>query len=373
MHIVELKDFTQLIAALQGAGYAVMGPRVRDGAIVIDPIERAEDLPRGWTDNHAPGSYSIEQSGSDEYFGYVVGPVSWKKFLFPPRLTLFNAQKTNKGFQTTAGSTDPPPMYAFLGVRPCELHALTIHDRIFSGGRYSDSHYAKTRERVFTVAVNCTKPGDTCFCSSMGTGPAAEDGYDLVLTEVVGSGVHHFVVRSGSPRGAALLEAVPHRDATDQEEQAAHARTTRTAGMMQKKLDVTNIKQLLYANFEHPEWEDVSKRCLACTNCTLVCPTCFCSTVEDTTDLAGTKAQRSRRWDSCFTIDYTKVAGGNVRPSRRARYRQWLTHKLAYWIDQFGTSGCVGCGRCITWCPAGIDITAEVDKIQRTTIMTGAR
>lgn len=373
MHIVELKDITQLIGALKGAGYTVIGPKVRDGAIILDQIETADDLPRGWTDDHGPGSYKIEQTGSDEYFSFVVGPMSWKRFLFPPRLTLFTAQKNHKGFETASGVPDPPPTYAFIGVRPCELHALMIQDRIFSLGRYVDPHYSRTRERVFTVAVNCTRPGDTCFCRSMGTGPAAEEGYDLALTEVVGTGVHHFVVRSGSARGAELLEKVPHRDASELEEQAAHARTTRAAGMMQKKLDTTNIKQLLYGNFEHPEWDDVSKRCLACTNCTLVCPTCFCSTVEDATDLAGTSAQRSRRWDSCFTMDYTKVAGGNVRPSRRARYRQWLTHKLAYWIDQFGTSGCVGCGRCITWCPVGIDITAEVEKIQSTTIMTGAR
>jgi Fe-S-cluster-containing hydrogenase component 2 len=131
-------------------------------------------------------------------------------------------------------------------------------------------------------------------------------------------------------------------------------------------MDTSGIKELLYRNPEHPRWDDVAERCLACTNCTLVCPTCFCGSVEDVTDLVGETAERWRRWDSCFTLDHSFLHGGSVRSSTRARYRQWLTHKLASWIDQFGTSGCIGCGRCITWCPVGIDITEEVAAIRAT-------
>ena len=129
-------------------------------------------------------------------------------------------------------------------------------------------------------------------------------------------------------------------------------------------INQAHIKELLYRNLEHPRWEDVARRCLSCTNCTLVCPTCFCTTVEDATDLSGGHAERRRRWDSCFSMDFSYIHGGYIRPSVKARYRQWMTHKLATWIDQFGTSGCVGCGRCITWCPVGIDITAEVKAIR---------
>jgi ferredoxin len=129
---------------------------------------------------------------------------------------------------------------------------------------------------------------------------------------------------------------------------------------MTRAVRTEGIRELLAATLDHPRWDDVASRCLTCTNCTLVCPTCFCSTVEDVTDLTGRTAERWRRWDSCFTLGHSYLHGGSVRSTARDRYRQWLTHKLGTWIDQFGHSGCVGCGRCITWCPVGIDITEEV-------------
>ena len=133
---------------------------------------------------------------------------------------------------------------------------------------------------------------------------------------------------------------------------------------MGRALDTGNIQGLLYENAEHPRWEQVAQRCLTCGNCTMVCPTCFCTTVEDTTNLAGDQAARTRRWDSCFSLDFSYIHGGPVRSSTRARYRHWITHKFAAWIDQFGSSGCVGCGRCITWCPVGIDVTEEIRSLR---------
>jgi Fe-S-cluster-containing hydrogenase component 2 len=135
---------------------------------------------------------------------------------------------------------------------------------------------------------------------------------------------------------------------------------------MGRTVDVTDIRNLLHRNQEHPRWDDVAERCLACTNCTLVCPTCFCSSVEDVTDLSFENAERIRRWDSCFNPEFASVHGGNFRPTIRGRYRQWLTHKFASWFDQFDVSGCVGCGRCITWCPVGIDVTEEITAILAT-------
>ena len=135
---------------------------------------------------------------------------------------------------------------------------------------------------------------------------------------------------------------------------------------MGRSLDTDGLKELLQGNPNHPRWDDVAARCLTCANCTMVCPTCFCTTVEDHTDLTGADRRAGRKWDSCFTLDFSYIHGGSVRNRSKSRYRQWMTHKLASWIDQFGTSGCVGCGRCITWCPVGIDITAEVAAIRAT-------
>jgi ferredoxin len=129
-------------------------------------------------------------------------------------------------------------------------------------------------------------------------------------------------------------------------------------------METRGIHDLLYQNFEHPRWDEIAARCLSCGNCTMVCPTCFCTNVEDVSDVTGHRAERWRRWDSCFTMSFSYIHGGSVRTSAKARFRQWMTHKLASWIDQFGTTGCVGCGRCIAWCPVGIDLTEEAQALR---------
>jgi ferredoxin len=262
--------------------------------------------------------------------------------------------------------SQPPlrPRLALIGARSCDLHAIAIQDRILMHGEYADPEYAARRSDVFVVAVQCSKAGSTCFCASMGTGPRATSGFDLAVTEVL-EGAHRFVIELATDRGAEVVARIPHRPATDEDEQQIDRITTHTAQSMGRHMDTHGIRELLRDTLDHPRWDQVATRCLSCTNCTLVCPTCFCADIEDTTDLAGVEAQRTRRWDSCFTLGHSYVHGGSVRTSIKSRYRQWLTHKLGTWIDQFGMSGCVGCGRCITWCPVGIDITEEVAALRR--------
>ena len=231
-------------------------------------------------------------------------------------------------------------------------------------GDYSDPIYGERREKAFIVAVNCGQAGGTCFCSSMNTGPKAVSGFDLALTEILEEKRHYFVVEVGTEQGSGILSQLPNREANNKEEQAAEAISTIAAGQMGRELDQNGIQDLIYDNYNSPTWDNVGARCLSCGNCTMVCPTCFCTTVEDVTDLTGEQAERVRKWDSCFTMDYSYIHGGSVRNSSQSRYRQWMTHKLATWIDQFGSSGCVGCGRCITWCPVGIDITQEAEAIR---------
>jgi formate hydrogenlyase subunit 6/NADH:ubiquinone oxidoreductase subunit I len=190
-------------------------------------------------------------------------------------------------------------------------------------------------------------------------------GADLALTELIDSDRHDFLAEAGSAAGAALLAELEPRP-VEQADWAAADTAERTARAgMGRALDTQGLKERLQVSREHPHWERVAERCLTCANCTLVCPTCFCSSVEDTSDLTGQVAERWQRWDSCFTLDFSYLYGGSVRRSTKARYRQWLTHKLADWHDEFGMSGCVGCGRCIAWCPVGIDITEEAAAIRR--------
>jgi ferredoxin len=358
---LEREHLDSLVGALREEGYTPVGPTVREGAIVYDELESASELPVGWTDVQDAGKYRLERRGDEALFGYAVGPHSWKKLLFPPRVKLYQIERSADGFLARADVEER--RYAFIGVRSCEIAALAIQDRVFLEGPFVDSIY-RARRGAFIVAVQCGQAGGTCFCASMGTGPEARSGFDLALTEVLGADGHHFLVEVGTERGARLFDRLPHRDASSSEEMHAAEIVAETARHMGRRMDASDVKELLYRNYESPRWEDVASRCLACANCTLVCPTCFCSSVEDTTDLEGDHAERWRRWDSCFTMDFSYLHGGSVRASTRARYRQWMTHKLATWWDQFGTSGCVGCGRCITWCPVGIDITVEAAAIR---------
>jgi formate hydrogenlyase subunit 6/NADH:ubiquinone oxidoreductase subunit I len=257
-----------------------------------------------------------------------------------------------------------PARLALFGARPCDIAAIGVQDRTFRDGPYPDRYYTAQRASLFVVAIQCTDPGGTCFCVSMGTGPQAKEGFDLALTELLDGGGHRFLVEIGTEAGARVLAAASPEPARPQDREAAKARIELAATRMGRTFDNTRIRELLYSNLEHPRWDDVARRCLACTNCTLVCPTCFCSTFEDVTDLAGGHTERRRRWDSCYTLGHSYLHGGSVRQTHRSRYRQWLVHKVASWIDQFGVSGCVGCGRCITWCPVAIDLTEEVAAIR---------
>jgi formate hydrogenlyase subunit 6/NADH:ubiquinone oxidoreductase subunit I len=362
--VVDRQHLDQLLRTLLQRGYRVVGPTVRDGAIVYDELSSTAELPVGWTDEQDGGTYRLKRRADEALFGYVVGPHSWKKFLHPPVLQLWHAKRSGDGFQIIA-ENEAPPKYAFIGVRSCEMHAIAVQDKVFLNGPYVDPFYQARRENVFIVAVNCGQAGGTCFCVSMNTGPKATFGFDLAVTEVLEAGRHYFVVDIGTERGAEMLDEVPHQTAGEQEATTAERIVMKTAEQMGRTMDTTEIKELLYRNYEHPRWEDVARRCLTCANCTMVCPTCFCTTVEDVTDLTGEHAERWRKWDSCFTMDFSYIHGGSIRSSTKARYRQWMTHKLATWIDQFGASGCVGCGRCITWCPVAIDITEEVRAIRQ--------
>jgi ferredoxin len=287
--------------------------------------------------------------------------------LFPARVRLWHAERLDGDDFRILGQEDgPAPQLALFGARACDLHAIAIQDRVFLDGPHIDPIYQRRRNGVFVVAVNCTQAGETCFCVSQGAGPRASFGYDLALTEVLDGDMHWFLVETGSEEGEELLRAVEHRPALPREVTTAERRIEAAATSMGRSLENDGIRELLRANYEHPRWAEVAERCLACANCTLVCPTCFCSNVEDTSDVTGNHAERWRTWDSCFTMDHSYLHGGSVRASVSSRYRQWLTHKLATWIDQFGTSGCVGCGRCITWCPVGIDLTEEAAAIRAT-------
>lgn len=360
---LDIEKLDELLDVLRARGYRPVGPMVRDGAIVWDELESADDLPVGWGEHQAPGEYRLERRNDAARFGFTVGPGSPKRWLFPPETRVWAAHRTEQGFETV----DEPetPRWAFLGLRPCDLRAVAVQDRVFLGGPHTDSSYARRRSAALLIAVNCQRAAPTCFCTSMGSGPHAgrDDPADLVLTELLDGG-HRLVAEARSERGSEVLADLAAEPASEADLRAVAAQATEATASVERTMETEGLRELLFRNLEHPRWDDVAERCMACANCTMVCPTCFCASFDDAADLSGEHIERWRRWDSCFTLQHSYLHGGSVRGTTKNRYRQWLTHKLASWHDQFGTSGCVGCGRCLTWCPVGIDLTAEVAALR---------
>ncbi len=366
MKLLTLDRLDDLLRLLQDDGHLTLGPTVRDGAVVHREIRDSRDLPAGWRDTQGPGHYRLEEDGSPALFGYVLAAQGWKAELLPPERTLFTATRDKGRLRFTAAPLDVGKR-ALLGVRPCELRAIAVQDAVLRDGPYADEAYSARRANLFTIVVNCTRAAESCFCTSQKSGPRATEGFDLALTELVDDGPHRFTAEAGSPAGEALLGRLGLAEATGADRDAVEDGCAHAAAQIRRRLRAAGLPEALKANLEHPRWDEVAARCLNCGNCTQACPTCFCVAVEDRPDLAGIEAQRTRRWDSCFNPAHSYVAGGVIRNSTRSRYRQWLTHKLATWHDQFGHSGCVGCGRCITWCPVGIDITEEANAIRQGT------
>ncbi len=357
--MLSLDAVAALVDHLRNDGRKVIGPVLRNATISLDEIDGVDDLPAGWTEHQDGGSYRLERLDRPELFGHATPALPWKSWLYPPRTMLMRANRDN-GSVTIEKPTPGAEPFAFFGIRSCDVHALDILDRVFLDP--ADPTYTARREKLFVVAATCARPGGTCFCVSMGTGPAPSIGYDIALTELWAGDRHEFLARAATDRGRALLGRLEGRAPTEADLAAADHLVGNATQNMGRQLDPTHPTAAA-ERYEHPQWEAVARRCLACANCTMVCPTCFCSTTEDTTDLSGAVSERWRRWDSCFALDFSFLAGAPVRSSTKSRYRQWLLHKLVTWHDQFGTSGCVGCGRCITWCPVGIDLTAEMTAL----------
>jgi len=349
-----------LIDALRADGRTVIGPTLADDAIVLAPLESVADLPQGWGDRQEAGRYRVERRDHERLFAYNMGPTSFKRYTFPPRAEIGRSRVAADGAATFETTAPEPRRLAFLGVRACEIEALRIQDTVLTGGPYVDADYAARRANALVIAVNCTTAASTCFCTSMGSGPEVRSGHDLALTELD----HGFLVEVGSAAGEALLASLPVRAMTIDEAVAAAQSLAATRARIGDQVATAGLHDRLLANLDHPRWQEVAERCLSCANCTLVCPTCFCTSIERATDLQGTDSTSLRVWDSCFTGNFGIMADGvNARPRPRDRYRQWLTHKFATWWDQFGSWGCVGCGRCITFCPVAIDVREELAAI----------
>jgi sulfhydrogenase subunit beta (sulfur reductase) len=369
--VLAAADLNQLFEVLAAEGYEVLGPTLRNGAIVIEQLTSATDLPQGWGDHQDGGIYRVIPRPDAAYFGFATPASTWKRYLFPPKSVLWRSRLSN-GEVSIEETVEAPMRRAFLGIRGCDLAAIAVQDRVFLPAAKQDPVYANRRANLLLIGVNCNDPTDICFCASMGTGPAVKDGADLILTELDPSDPerHRFLIQPRTERGEVIVEQLPVYSASEAEFDGALRSTDSAAARIKRSMNTVDLPPILRAASEHPRWDDVAERCLACGNCTIACPTCFCADISDQPLVLEGVDERVREWSSCFELSHSFLHGGSLRVSTKSRYRQWMTHKLSTWWDQFDVSGCVGCGRCIAWCPVGIDITEEVRAIRSDDLAT---
>lgn len=352
-----------LLTVLKTDGYKCVAPRQHDGAINYATLNKAAELPWGYHDEQAPAHYALSKSDHQHAFGFVLPSASVKPMLFKAKEPVWKVARDTVGKL----KFEPVVEYekiAVFGIRPCDLRGIEIQDRVFMENSYNDVRYTKRRENQFLIAMNCTKAHSNCFCVALGDSPHANHGYDLAMTELCGSCGAGFVVAIGSEKGRVVLEKLNLAAASGGQAQLALERIKQAETMQTKTLPpIKQIEAKLMANLEHPQWDDVAARCLSCGSCTQACPTCFCHNEHDEANVLGTETIHTRVWDSCFSIDHSYTHGETYRETPKYRYRQWLTHKFSTWRDQFRTKGCVGCGRCVTWCPVKIDVVDEINTI----------
>lgn len=359
-----LDQFQKLLDLIKNDGFKLIGPTVRNEVITYEEIQSAQDLPIGWMDEQDPGYYRLKRRSDNAYFGYNLGPSTWKQFLFPPKEKLYSVRKQENGLMVFQETNPEMEKMAFIAVRACEIQAIMIQDKVFCNRVADYPQYKKRRENLFIMAVSCTRAVNTCFCVSMDAGPEVKEGYDLAATEVINEKEHYFVIAVGSPKGESFCDQLGLEPAGETECQVAKGLVEKNKEQMKRYVDNEHVQELLAKSWEAKRWNQVADRCINCANCTLVCPTCFCTDTTDEISLDGEHTDRWQQWDSCFNLSHSYMNGKSVRHSSKSRYRQWLTHKFGTWWDQFGVSGCVGCGRCITWCPVGIDVTEELRELK---------
>ena len=361
---LEIQQIEKLFESVRSQVDYIVGPKLSQGAICLETVENFSELPRGFRDKQDAGSYNLEATNSDSLFQYSVGPNSLKKFLHPAKQKLWTASKNQLEDTDFHEEEAPTSRIAFFGMRSCDVKSLEILDRVFLESGFTNSQYEKQRKDVVLITASCAEPSSVCFCTSMDHGPKPQK-FDLNIIEIYSESSHFFLLQVGSKIGEIIAGSINLEKASTEEIQQSEDSYLRAVQKIERTLETKDLKEKIQDNLESPQWDKIADKCLSCANCTMVCPTCFCSTSYDQSDLEGNHVERWLNWDSCFNNDFSYIHGGAVRSSTKSKYRQWLSHKFSSWFDQFGSSGCVGCGRCIAWCPVGIDLTVEIPKVTK--------
>lgn len=273
-----------------------------------------------------------------DYENTLVPP---KEFFLPPTEIIFNFTLNKEGFDIVLPEKEEERRVIF-GIRPCDVNALLILDKVFEGEQ-RDEYYLLKRERTTLVALGCNRPLARCFCGSVGAGPSLSGNFDVLLTELD----DFYLVEVASDKGRELIDKAPELflEASKESREGKEQVVEQAKRLASKPVLASEVARRMEACFNDGMWKELGKRCLQCGGCTYLCPTCYCFDVVDRVD--NSKGVRMRCWDCCLLPGFTRMAGGlNPRESAEARIKQRFYHKWDYFVERFGVFQCVGCGRC---------------------------
>ena len=295
-------------------------------------------------------------SGDQAILDYNNSSIPPKEVLFPRSEKLFCYCGEAGGVQL-ADQIDEAKKVVF-GIRPCDAKSFLLLDKVFNGDQYVDPYYLNRRNNTVLVGLGCNQPAATCFCAALGGGPFYQEGLDILLTDIG----DQYLVEVLTERGGELLSEMD-LPAAGQEAQDT-ARAVKESAACSSIVDLGGLKYRLDVNFYDPIWATLAEKCLGCAACTYSCPTCHCFDIVD--EVAGKEGCRLRNWDACMFPQFTLHGSGhNPRPSGKERFRQRVMHKFKYFVDNYGATACVGCGRCIVNCPVNLDIRQVIEQIRQ--------
>ncbi|MBS3977633.1 MAG: 4Fe-4S dicluster domain-containing protein [Syntrophomonadaceae bacterium] len=307
----------------------------------------------------------VSQAGSKEFGRWSLNTrpdftgntrLSPKGLMFLQTESMYSYTVTEGGMGVVLEEIDhKPARQVIVGIRPCDVQSVQVMDEVFLTKGYVDKLYKEKRDHTCLVALGCLSPLPTCFCSSMGLNPMAAPGADLMMYDLGDS----YGIIPQSEAGEALIASLGGLVLDGGQVPAGNPCTL--------KVDTEGLTAKLQKMFEHPLWNKVNQKCLACGTCTYLCPTCHCFDIQGKNK--GDEGYKFRCWDSCMYPEYTLMAGGHQpRSSKKERLRQRFLHKLQYMPERYHAWGCVGCGRCLAYCPVQVDITRFMRDVKEVAI-----